>query len=318
VKTAVVLTALPVEYKAVRDHLSDLREERHDQGTIYEVGSFPPGQSVWSVAIAEIGMGNSSAAMEAERAISYFRPDVALMVGVAGGIKDVAIGDVVAANIIYGYESGKSRRSFDPRPNIGVCSYRLLQQAMAEARRSNWTKRVLDAAGQNHPQALNHATVPRSFVKPIAAGEKVVASTRSDIYRFLRKQYGDALAIEMEGRGFLASAHANSSVEGLVIRGISDLINKKAMADAQGGQHLASINASAFAFELLANLALEEDIRYRVEFEGTIESSNERIIDELLKEVRKLTKDSTLKLIRVKYGSIILDGMRRLVSRNEL
>jgi hypothetical protein len=59
VKTAVVLTALPVEYLAVRDHLSDPKEERHDQGSIYEVGTFSSqGSATWSIAIAEIVMGN--------------------------------------------------------------------------------------------------------------------------------------------------------------------------------------------------------------------------------------------------------------------
>ena len=55
---AVILTALSVEYLAVRVHLSDLQEEIHPQGTIYERGKFDKSQGVWDVGIVEIGAGN--------------------------------------------------------------------------------------------------------------------------------------------------------------------------------------------------------------------------------------------------------------------
>ncbi len=240
---AVILTALPVEYLAVRAHLTHLQEEIHANGTIYERGQFAVASHTWDIGIVEIGAGNSGAALEAERAIAHFSPSVILFVGVAGGIKDVILGDVVASTKVYGYESGKAEIAFKPRPEIGLAAYGLEQRAKAEARKGDWLHRI----SATEP-------IPRAFVAPIAAGEKVVASTQSDVCKFIRSNHSDAVAVEMEGFGFLEAARANQQVSAMVIRGISDLIDRKTKADKAGSQEIAARNASAFAFEILAKL----------------------------------------------------------------
>src|SRR5258708_21049435 len=116
---AVILTALPVEYEAVRAHLKSLQEEVH-KGTVYERGSFIAGEWQWEIGIVQIGPGNSTAAFEVERAIAYFAPDIVLFVGAAGGLKDVAPGDAVVATKTYGDEPGKPEHSiFHLRPDAG-------------------------------------------------------------------------------------------------------------------------------------------------------------------------------------------------------
>ncbi|NEQ70611.1 MAG: NACHT domain-containing protein [Symploca sp. SIO2D2] len=229
---------------AVSAYLKNLREEIHPQGTIYERGEFYVNGKFWEVGIVEVGAGNTGAALEAERAIAYFNPHIILFIGVAGGIKDVKLGDVVAATKVYGYESGKAKRSFEPRPDVGLSTYSMIQRARAEARKLDWLQR-LKSSPTSPPQVL---------VAPIAAGEKVIASSQSSIRKFLQGNYGDAVAVEMEGRGLLQAAHANQQVLALIIRGISDLIDDKSETDTAGFREIAAQNASAFAFQILAKL----------------------------------------------------------------
>lgn len=245
---AVILTAIEVEFMAVREHLNGIREEEY-HGSIYDRGNFSADRRKWDVLIGQIGAGNSASAVAVERAVRYFDPEVILFVGVAGGVKDAQIGDVVAVTKAYGYESGKVHDTgFLVRPEVGMSSFRLVERAKAEARKKNWVQRI---HGSAHQTSLPE---PRALVGPIAAGEKVIASTSNDLFQFLQKNYNDTLAVEMEGRGFFEAARANEHVQALIVRGISDLIDNKSKYDAQGSQEKASSHAAAFAFEVLAQL----------------------------------------------------------------
>jgi nucleoside phosphorylase len=200
----------------------------------------------WDIAIAEVGAGNYPAAAIAERAIQYFDPEVALFVGVAGGIKDVVIGDVVVASKVYGYERGREdQEGFKVRGDIQSAAHGLEQRARSTRLKSAWKNRLdpTFSCGQS-----------RIHVGPIAAGEKVLASTRGPIATFLCAHYSDALAVEMEGRGFLEGVHINPSVQGCVIRGISDLLDRKSHTDATGSQERAADAAAAVALEILLGL----------------------------------------------------------------
>ena len=248
-RTAVVLTAIPVEFAAVRTHLCDIREETHPQGTVYDVGTFDAGSGVaWTVALVEVGAGNDVAAFELERAVEHFGATHALFVGVAGGLKDVALGDVVAATKIYGYEAGKAAEEFLPRPDVGEPSYDLLQRAKVVARDA-WAP-VPAPGGPDAGSAIG----PKAYLGAIAAGAKVVANSDSETAKLLRQQYGDALAVEMEGRGFARAAHARPNLRLLVVRGISDQLDQKGESDRAGWQVVAARNAAAFAFRVLEGL----------------------------------------------------------------
>jgi nucleoside phosphorylase len=261
---AVIFTAIPVEYQAVRNHLIDLHEETHPLGTIYERGTFTAKNKIWSVGIVQTRAGNVNASFETERAIAYFKPQIVIFVGVAGGLKDVRIGDVVVANKVYGYESGKASVTFLPRPAVSIPTYPLLERAIAEARKDDWIKRLASSTLSRTPSV---------YVAAIAAGEKVLDSTRSTFWKFLKANYSDALAVEMEGYGFLQSTYANRQVDSLIVRGISDLIDGKSEADADNSQELASRHASAFAFEILFKFKEEQKDRSSEHKTGSVEKA---------------------------------------------
>jgi nucleoside phosphorylase len=239
------MTALGVEFDEVVKHLTGISDHVHPRGTRYKVGRFDGTHHTWKVAVAEIGPGDAGAAIEVERAVSHFSPDVALFVGVAGAIKDAQIGDVVVARRVYGYQSGKAGEEFYARPAVFPVAYRLEQLAYAVRRDAAWHLRA----------HADHCT-PSVHVGPIAAGEVVVSSTKSELYGFIRENYNDALAVEMEGRGFLEAVHRNDDLPALVIRGISDRIHDKTAAADAANQPLAAAHAAAFAFELLAQLQI--------------------------------------------------------------
>jgi nucleoside phosphorylase len=240
----VILTALAEEFLAVEQYVVNRQEIRHPDGTVYEYGRFTRGDVVWDVVIVETGQGNRRAATETQRAIGHFKPDVVLFVGVAGGRKDVKIGDVVAADKVYNYESGRDEIEFKPRPEAERSSYPLEQRARAIVR--DWLRRKQEPGTED---------LPAAYVGAIAAGESVVASTQSATAQRLNQNYGDALAVEKEGYGFLGAAREVQGVSALVIRGISDLLDDKENSDKQGSQRLAAHHASEFAFELLEKLA---------------------------------------------------------------
>ncbi|MFJ6075664.1 nucleosidase [Streptomyces sp. NPDC093065] len=229
--TVLVLTALPLEYAAVRAHVEEREERVHRDGTRVETGRLP-GTS-WHVALAELGMGAERAGVLTTQLIDWLRPEAALFVGVAGSLKaDVGIGDVVVGTQVYGIHGGKQTpEGFLVRPKALPGSHALEQAARSAVR---------DMPGV------------RAHFMPIATGEVVLADAGSGIARFVRRNYNDAGAIEMEGSGVLQAAHLNGRLNALVIRGISDRADAgKHAADASGSQRRAAEQAAAVTVAVL-------------------------------------------------------------------
>jgi adenosylhomocysteine nucleosidase len=237
-----IMTALGLEFIAVQQILTETQHIRHPEtGTRYTQGVFAHQGREFLVALAESGAGNVDAAQATERALSYFKPRYAFFVGVGGGIKDVNLGDVVASSEILHYEGGKDGKDYKPRIKTHSGAHELTELAKFIANNKLWQHR------------LEPAKDYKAEVKPIAAGEKVVASNRSVTFKLINQSVSQAIAVEMEGYGFLAPVHSHHA-KGIVIRGISDLLVNKAASDQDGWQPIAAANATAFAAEMLARL----------------------------------------------------------------
>ena len=236
-KKILIQTALSLEFEAAKAFLNDIQTLRHPStGSIYNKGKYNNNE----VLVVETGAGNVRSADETGRAIDFFKPDYVFFVGVAGGLKDVKIGDVVASSKVIGFEMGKDDTEFKPRFDSIPSSY-ILEQIAKNVKRERQWKSLIKIDNQSEPEA---------FVQPIAAGEKVVSSNRSVTFSYLKQYCSDAVAVDMEGNGFLVASrpyHAHA----IEIRGISDLIENKAEADAGGSQPRAAANAAAFCFEMI-------------------------------------------------------------------
>ncbi|HET9899342.1 MAG TPA: hypothetical protein VFQ44_30825 [Streptosporangiaceae bacterium] len=242
----VVLTALDLEYQAVRAHLANVRKRLHPAGTLFETGQLPDNSG--EIALAVAGEGNGAAAVLAERAIAMFRPRALLFAGVAGAVKDdIDIGDVVVATRVYGYHGGKDEDDgFLARPRAWDAPHELDQLARYIARTASWTRLLAPSWRKREPVV---------HFKPIAAGEVVLNSRDTPLARQLHRTYNDAAAIEMESAGVSQAGHLNRSLPVLTVRGISDRADgAKRAADEADWQSTAAAVAAAFVVTLAAEI----------------------------------------------------------------
>jgi nucleoside phosphorylase/predicted ATPase len=261
---AVILTTLSVEYLAVRSHLHDLQEVISPRGTIYEKGTFTSNQQNCDVMIAEVSSGNAILSLETELALRQFKPDIILLVGIAGGIKQVSLGDVVASTIIYSYDSANA---YNLGNKSASSSYSLQQRSIFEARANKWLNRL--------PDADSDSSSPRAFVAPMLSGDGIkFLKEPSFLKKIALEAYApsDAIAIETGGFGFLSSARTHPNVSAMVVRGISSLIESKSD---RKYQEIAARNASAFAFEMLAKFKSKS--AFNTPTVKTLSSKNKKI-----------------------------------------
>jgi nucleoside phosphorylase len=254
-RRALIVTALPIEMKAVRAHLRDLGSCAGRDGTIYECGQFTGQGDEWLAVVAESGVGTHPAQSVVTYAHAMFGAfEVLLFMGVGASRKPEApVGSVVASNYVYFPYSGKYGPSgFTSRPRSLPVDARLVGLARKVQRDENWPERIcaplkgqLPAQG-DYPQPFP----PAAFVAPIVSIEAVSADPESELERQITSFYGDAHALEMEGYGAVFAANLERTPS-IIIRGISDMRGGKVSELDAIHQPVAAVHAAAFGFELL-------------------------------------------------------------------
>ena len=234
-----ILTPLSLERQAVMSHLSDWQEEMLN-GKLYYIASFQNEFHQVQIILRQTGAKNSRLAVATDQIIQAYEPHILLLTGIAGGVKDVAIGDVVVGTRAYGYESGKEQEDgFVSRPEVYHCSSHLLTLARAVVQQNQWVKR------------LSHPFNGHVYFGPIASGDKVVAGINNATYQYIKRHYNDTLALEMEAYGVGQTMLQYPYVHWLNIRGISDLLEGKNALDDGDNQPIVANYAAAFLFEML-------------------------------------------------------------------
>jgi adenosylhomocysteine nucleosidase len=253
--TIVIQTALALEQQAVLNKMKNVENYVHpDSKTIYKVGHYNSNESNLQIVVGRTNQTNMNASRETERVIQHFNPTYLFFLGVAGGLKDVSIGDVVIGTDVIGYERGKAKEDFLPRPQFGFASYELEQKAVSFANSDKWKSQsaiLIDNKYHNEILALPGT---------IASGEKVVGSVKAPLYLFLKKYCSHALAVEMEGLGFLEACRPYPLIKSLIVRGISDLVDGKEHADKEGSQQYASKNATEYLFGLIDFIGIKQEL----------------------------------------------------------
>lgn len=262
-KTVLVVTALSEERKAVLSFLSDVRPGKDKYGLSYIYGHFKAADSegVWKIILpAPTRAGNVKSAAKTALSLSV-QPDMIFLLGVAGGFPGkVNMFDVVVAERIYYVEPAKIdvENSYIPRPDQHKTTEKLLSHAQTLQDIGGWQKILL-------PELPNEEI--NVWIEPIAAGEKLVASSSSEEFKRIKRAAPRTVAVENEGFGVLEAAHA-AEINAMVVRGISDLLDNRPVDNDQDGNETddnrvlpdpdklkAARHASAFMFSILSILS---------------------------------------------------------------
>lgn len=180
---------------------------RHDASP-YHVGSLQKkGREVSLVAVAASDKGLSGAAVAATKLIYTFRPRFLCMVGICAGLKKrTQIGDVLVADPVWDWGSGKIKQGKGGREEFHPAQYQLRlnetlrTQVLRLEADKEWREKVHLNFTSRKPKGLF-----RVRVGPVASGASVLQNSK--VVDGVLAKHKDLLGIEMEIFSMMFAAH---------------------------------------------------------------------------------------------------------------
>lgn len=310
---AVIFTAISEEFYAASLFLENAVEEEAD-GRVFRRGSLKtPGETLSTpieiILPSPVGAGNVSAAAVAMQYGAY-APDLIAMVGCAGGLaKKAELYDVVFAERVTYYEPAKddAKKGWVARPDMHKPEKTWLDWAKIEALGEDW-KRLI-------PNPINAPFCARTG--GVLAGEKLMNAPKSVLTERARATSDRALAVEMEGFGILEAAYTLGR-RGVVVRGISDLMNKDETQDLSetGGvdqMNRKQVAATSHAMAFLSHLLIKRGRFAVTPPTPPLASMTLNIdlpiadLDKVLAALARVRGDLTGGVVNLRIGSLLLD-----------
>nr|WP_246497458.1 hypothetical protein [Sphaerisporangium rubeum] len=216
-----VITALPVELRAVRDVLG-LKRVTGTEIAFHEGDVEVRGRITRVVALRAVSPGQRSTVAAFSDLRQHYSPAVVVLTGIGGGIHPtVGLGDVVVATHVVYYDARKETPDGTRHRGEGPAA----PASVVRAVNSFFDDHEVPAA----LQVTAPDGVTRSFTVstgPIGSGEAVITDSRSPIREFVQTYNDKTCAVETEAGGLVQAFYEQSGpgkVGGwLVVRGISD------------------------------------------------------------------------------------------------
>lgn len=229
----VLLTATDIEYAMVKRMFEWQEFDCLEDNAFYQNAEIlnKNGEKLSIISCYPAKMGAIAATNIATKAISMFKPDCIIMLGIAGGNgKEVKCGDIVVAETTVDFCNGSieddaeddEKIQFLPDADIVHATSDIIKIMRKYGENKDLLRKIRDKT-----RDLDKGHDIHIRVGQMATGPAVIKSSRfTDEY--LKKHHKNYLAIDMESYGvyYAASNSQNRNLEYVSIKGISDTADR--------------------------------------------------------------------------------------------